>query len=68
MRWIYQRTEAPVTIVRVKPTRGLPHHTLRAVFQRCPKYGKSAFTFHCDSLEVYFRQVPDANMLSEGKG
>ena len=54
MRWMYQRTFVPVTIVKVKPKPGWPHHTLRAIFQD----GKSALTFHCEMIGVYFRQVP----------
>jgi len=54
MRWIYQRTQVSVMIVKVNPKRGWPHHTLRAIFQD----GKSAFTFHCEMIGFYFRQVP----------
>ena len=54
MRWIYQRTQVPVTIVKVKAKQGWPHHTLRAIFQD----GDSAFTFHCEMIAFYFRQVP----------
>ena len=54
MRWEYQYTGVPVTIVKVKPKRGWPHHTFRAIFED----GKSAFTFHCEMIGFYFRQVP----------
>lgn len=54
MQWIYQRTQVPVTIVKVKPKHGWPYHTMRAIFQD----GKSAFTFHCEMIGFYFRQVP----------